>query len=299
MKKLLSAACVASLAMTAMLSSCCGKGSCSTEGGDDAVSQAVVDSISVIQGAYIGQAVLSNYPMMQREGEVSKYDILKGIQLVFGADDSRGTQIGIQFGLQMINEMKSLESLGVKVDRQKMLESFKKAFLQDTVDQARAQEAYTMYQGMVQRVQEEQKAREEARIAQSEEALKNVADGEAYIAAAKQADPAYATSSTGLVYKIEAEGDGKPVEGAERLKVKYVEKKVDGTVIVETAETGRTTYLSTVVPGLAEGLNMLKQGGKAVFIVPGQLAYGVNGIPARKVGPNEAIVYDVEIIEVD
>ena len=168
MKKLLSAACVASLAMTAMLSSCCGNGSCSAEGGDDAVSKAVTDSISMVQGSYIGQAVLSNYPMMQREGDVSKYDVIKGIQLVFGADDNRGTQIGIQFGLQMLNEMKSLEGLGVKVDRQKMLESFKKAFLQDTVDQAQAQQTYALYQEMVNRVQEEQKAREEARIAQSE-----------------------------------------------------------------------------------------------------------------------------------
>ena len=57
MKKLLSAACVASLAMTAMLSSCCGNGSCSAEGGDDAVSKAVTDSISMVQGSYIGQAV--------------------------------------------------------------------------------------------------------------------------------------------------------------------------------------------------------------------------------------------------
>ena len=81
--------------------------------------------------------------------------------------------------------------------------------------------------------------------------------------------------------------------------MKYVEKKIDGTVIVETAETGRTTYLSTVVPGFAEGLKMLKKGGKAVFIVPGQIAYGVNGIPSRQVGPNSTIVYEAEVLEVE
>lgn len=297
MKKLFSAACVASLAMTALMSSCCSKGSCSTD--SDAVPQAMLDSISVVQGSYIGQAILSNYPMMQSEGNVSKEEILKGIQLVFGADDNRGTQIGIQFGLQMLNEMRNLETLGIKVDRQLMLKSFKKAFLADTVNQEDAQNTYNMYQTMVNRVQAEQKAREEARIAESPEALKNVADGEAYIAAAMQADPAFATTNAGLVYKIETTGDGKPVDGAGRLKVKYVEKKIDGTVIVETAETGRTTYLSTVVPGFAEGLKMLNNGGKAVFIVPGPLAYGVNGIPSREVGPNETIVYEAEVLEVE
>ncbi len=300
MKKLFTAACVASLALASM-TSCCGKGSCADGAceADTTVSKATVDSISIAQGAYIGQAVLSNYPMMQREATVSKEDIIKGIQLVFGAGESRGTQIGIQFGLQMLNEMKQLEELGINVDRSLMLNNFKKAFLQDSIDQDEAQRAYAFYQGLVNRVQQEKQAREEARKASSPEALKNAADGEAFISAAMAADPEIKKTDSGLAYKIETVGKGDKVADSNRLKIKYVEKKIDGSEIVKTADTGRTAYLSNVTPGFAEGLKMLQTGGKAVFYVPGSIAYGVNGIPSRNVGPHETIVYEVEVIEVN
>lgn len=300
MNKLFTAACVASIALASM-SSCCSKGSCANDScdADATVSKALVDSISMAQGAYIGQAVLSNYPMMQREGAVSKEDIIKGIQTVFGANANRGTQIGIQFGLQMLNEMKQLEDIGIKVDRSVMLNNFKKAFLKDSINQEDAQRAYAAYQGMVNKVQAEQKAREEARIAASPEAKANVAAGEEFLAAAVAADPTIQKSASGLGYKIETAGDGKAVDGATRLKLKYVEKKIDGTEIVKTNDTGRTTYINNVTPGFGEGLKMLSKGGKAVFYVPGEIAYGVAGIPSRNVGPNEMMVYEVEVIDVE
>lgn len=300
MNKLFTAACAALLAL-ASLSSCCGKGLCANDqcDADATVSQAVVDSISMAQGAYIGQSVLSNYPMIEREGSVSKEDIIKGIQTVFGANDNRGTQIGIQFGLQMLNEIKQLEDLGIKVDRTVMLNSFKKAFLQDSIDQMGAQRAYSVYQGMVNKVQADNKAREEARIAASPEAKANVAAGEEFLAAAIAADPTVQTTASGLGYKIETAGDGKAVEGATRLKLKYVEKKIDGTEIVKTDDNGRTTYINNLTQGFGEGLKILSKGGKAVFYVPGKIAYGVFGIPSREVGPNEMMVYEVEVIDVE
>ena len=300
MKKLFTAACVASLAL-ASLSSCCGKGSCSTDAcaSDTTVSQAINDSISIAQGAYIGQAVLSNYPMMKSQTNASKEDIIKGVQLVFGSCNDQGAQIGVQFGLQMLNEMKQLEEYGIKVDRSLMINNFKKAFLQDSIDQEAAQRAFAAYQGMVNRVQQENKAREEARIAASPEAKANVAAGEAFIAAAVEANPEMKKSDSGLVYLIEAVGEGAPVEGATRLKLKYTESKIDGSEIVKTSDTGRTTYINNVTPGFAEGLKMLSKGGKAKFYVPGEIAYGVEGIPSRNVGPNETIVYDVEVLEVE
>lgn len=300
MKKLLTAACAASLAL-ASLSSCCGKGSCATDAceADTTVSKATNDSISIAQGAYIGQAVLSNYPMMERQGNIAKEDIIKGVQLVFGSCKDQGTQIGVQFGLQMLNEMKQLEELGITVDRSLMLNSFKKAFLQDSIDQESAQRAYAAYQGLVNKVQLESKAREEARIAASPEAKANVEAGEAFIAAAIKANPDIKTGDSGVAYLIEKTGDGAPVEGAKRLKLKYTESKIDGSEIVKTADSGRTTYLNNVTPGFAEGLKMLSKGGKAKFYVPGAMAYDVNGIASRNVGPNETIIYEVEVLEVE
>lgn len=301
MKKIITAAFVAAFGAAA-LTSCCGKGDCAKGAcdTDSTVSKALIDSVSVAQGAYIGHAVLSNYPMLeQQEPTVTKEQIIKGVQTVFGAAKDRGTQIGIQFGLQMLNEMKQLEDMGIKVDRSLMLAKFKRAFLQDSIDQEEAQQAYRFYQDLVNRVQAEQRAREEARIAASPEALNNVADGADFVAEAKKADGDIKTTDSGLSYKIFTPGEGASVKDATRLKLRYTEKKIDGTVVSETNENGRTAYLNNLTPGFAEGLKMLSKGGQAIFYVPGDIAYGVNGIPSRKVGPNELLVYEVEVIDVE
>lgn len=300
MKKLLSAAFAATITV-ASLSSCCGKGECNATGcdADTAIAKATIDSISMAQGMYIGDAVLSNYPMIEREGNVSKEDIIKGIQLVLGANNSRGTTIGMQFGIQMINEMKQLEDMGINVDRSLMLQYFKKAFLQDTINQDEAQRAYAAYQGLVNAVQAQRKAREEARIAASPEAMQNVKDGESYLAAVMKDDPEVKTTESGLGYRIENAGDGMAVADGKRLRLKYTEKQINGNIIVETAENGRIAYLANLTPGFGEGLKMLSKGGKAAFYVPGNIAYGVTGIPSRNVGPNEMMVYEVEVIDVE
>lgn len=298
MKKLFSAAMAATLTVAA-LSSCCGKGECGTDGCDTAVAKATVDSISIAQGAYIGCAVLSNYPMIEQQGDVTKEEIIKGIQLVLGAPDNNGVKIGIQFGIQMLNEMKQLEGLGIKVDRTLMLNNFKKAFLSDSIDQAAAQRAYAYYQNLVGEVQKAQQEREEARKAQSPEALANRAAGADFIEAAKQADPEIKTTGSGVAYKLINEGEAAKAGDAARARLVYTEKKIDGSEVINTGEKGRMTYMANITPGFAEGLKMLGKGGKAVFYVPGELAYGVNGVPAREVGPFETIVYEVEVLEVE
>lgn len=301
MKKIITSAFVAVLGAAA-LSSCCGKGECATGAfvNDSTVSKATVDSVSIAQGVYIGEAVLSNYPMLQQqEPNASKEDIIKGVQTVFGAANNRGTQIGIQFGLQMLNEMKQLEDMGIPVDRSLMLANFKKAFLQDSVSQDDAQRAYAVYQGIINRVQAEKRSREEARIAASPEALNNVAQGADYVAAVKKSDGEVKTTDSGLSYKIINTGEGAEVKSAKRLKLKYTEKKIDGTVVSETNENGRTAYLNNLTPGFSEGLKMLSKGGQAVFYVPGEIAYGVNGLPSRNLGPNEMVIYEVEVLDVE
>lgn len=297
MKKLINAAFAATIAVAA-LTSCCGKGECNADGCDTTVAKATVDSISIAQGAYIGSAVLSNYPAMESQAHVTKEEIIKGIQLVLGAPENDGVKIGMQFGIQMINEMKQLEGLGIKVDRSLMLKNFKRAFLQDSIDQDAAQRAYSYYQRLVGEVQKAQREREEARKAASPEALNNVADGADFVAAAKQNDPEIKTTASGLSYKIINEGEGQKAGDAVRARLVYTEKRINGNELTATDEKGRMVYMSNVTPGLAEGLKLIGNGGKAVFYVPGDLAYGVNGIPSREVGPLETIVYEVEVMSV-
>ena len=52
---------------------------------------------------------------------------------------------------------------------------------------------------------------------------------------------------------------------------------------------------SRLNPGLGEGVMMLGVGGKATVYVPAELAYGLDGMPQRGIGPNEVIVYQIEV----
>lgn len=300
MKKIFPVAIAAILAIGAM-TSCCGKGQCCGSDSCDAdttLSKELSDSVSIAQGTYIGDAILSNMPQINRDGDINKQDLLKGIQLIFGADDSKANQIGMQFGIQMLNEIKQMEEMGIKVDRKLMLESFKKAFLQDSIDQQEAQHAFGVFQRLLNTAQAEIKAKEEARIAASPEAKQNVINGDEFLAGVLSAEPAIKTTDSGLSYLIINEGQGDKITDKNRLKIKYTERKVNGETVVETPEAGRLTYLNNVTPGFAEGLKMLAQGGKAIFYVPGAIAYGVAGVPSRNVGPNELIIYEAEVIEV-
>ena len=52
------------------------------------------------------------------------------------------------------------------------------------------------------------------------------------------------------------------------------------------------------IPGLAEGLKLVGQGGKISLWLPSSMAYGSAGDQKRGIKPNEMLRYDVEIIEV-
>ena len=53
-----------------------------------------------------------------------------------------------------------------------------------------------------------------------------------------------------------------------------------------------------VVPGFGEGLAMMKKGSHYVLMIPGELAYGVDGAPQAGIGPNATLVFDVEVTDI-
>ena len=112
MKKLIIGACgVAALA----LASC---GNCS----DTSCSSSTSDSLSTAYGEYVGSVLGNDY---QRMDDGNKKEFMRGMQIVFGANDDRNTQMGMQVAIQMMGEIKQLENEGVVVDRAKAMNAFK------------------------------------------------------------------------------------------------------------------------------------------------------------------------------
>ena len=114
-------------------------------------------------------------------------------------------------------------------------------------------------------------------------------------------NPSVKTTASGLQYEVLQEGDGKTKpKASDVVQVKYTGKLLDGTVFDSTDKNGGAPAdinLGAVIKGWTEGLQLLKEGGKATFYIPAQLGYGEQGVPGM-IPPNSTLIFDVELLEV-
>ncbi len=113
-------------------------------------------------------------------------------------------------------------------------------------------------------------------------------------------DTTYAVTPSGLKYMILTEGKGKQPTAESSVTVHYTGELLNGEVFDSSVSRGEpaTFPLNRVIPGWTEGLQLMKEGGKAVFYIPSNLAYGPAGAPPM-IGPDEDLIFTVELISVD
>lgn len=152
-----------------------------------------------------------------------------------------------------------------------------------------------MQQALMQ-YREELQAREMNRM--EEASMKNAAAGEKFLAEnAERAE--VKQTETGLQYEVMKKGDGDQPEATDEVEVHYTGTLIDGTVFDSSVERGEPIVfpLNRVIPGWTEGLQLMKEGATYRFYIPAELAYGERGAPPM-IGPNETLIFDVELIEV-
>ncbi|WP_353134575.1 FKBP-type peptidyl-prolyl cis-trans isomerase [Pseudopedobacter sp.] len=121
---------------------------------------------------------------------------------------------------------------------------------------------------------------------------------------------------SGLQIVTEKEGTGVQPKVGDTVKVHYTGKltsgKVFDTSIAETAKKsgiynpGREPYSTldlaigqgNVIPGFDEGVLTMKKGGKSIFIIPSNLAYGEHGMQGGMIGPYTPLVFEIELVDV-
>jgi FKBP-type peptidyl-prolyl cis-trans isomerase len=144
-----------------------------------------------------------------------------------------------------------------------------------------------------------QMAQAAAQKKQETDGLKNVAEGQEYLAKNKANEGVQVTPS-GLQYKVIQAGTGAQPTATDDVTVHYTGKLIDGTVFDSSVERGQPASfnVSGVIPGWTEGLQMMKEGAKYEFFIPSNLGYGPQGNPRGGIAGNSVLVFDVELIKI-
>jgi len=108
------------------------------------------------------------------------------------------------------------------------------------------------------------------------------------------------TTTSGLQYLVFTEGTGASPKATDNVTVHYKGTTIDGKEFDSSYSRGApaTFPLNRVIAGWTEGLQLMKEGAKYRFFIPSNLAYGERGA-GRDIGPNAALIFDVELIKVN
>lgn len=298
MKKIILSICTVALGVGFV--ACGGK----TQGNSNASERDIQlgDSMALIYGEFMGANARQNIDHQlaamseDQKAKFNKADFLRGVKAVATRDTADlAYMMGVQAGMQIWGAAKGMpEQFNVPVDAQTILKNFEKVYNADSIA-----DSYTYqmaFQQLMSTVQAYAQEKENARLEALPETIENKEKGAAY-ADSLVNNAGYTRSESGLVYLIETPGTGDLVKANDRIKLNYCGKHIDGTVFDQTREEPMTSYAGRFIPGFTEGLQLLGKGGKATIVIPGELAYGLQG-QGETIGRNETLVFDIEIVDI-
>ncbi|MEI6239335.1 MAG: FKBP-type peptidyl-prolyl cis-trans isomerase [Planctomycetia bacterium] len=113
------------------------------------------------------------------------------------------------------------------------------------------------------------------------------------------APKAFATTGSGLQYRVLRKGAGANPKASNTVKVNYHGWLDDGKVFDSSYQRGEAIEfpLNGVIPGWTEGMQLVGQGGMIELLIPANLGYGVRGAPPV-IPPNATLHFLVELLEV-
>ncbi|HLU38140.1 MAG TPA: FKBP-type peptidyl-prolyl cis-trans isomerase [Planctomycetota bacterium] len=105
----------------------------------------------------------------------------------------------------------------------------------------------------------------------------------------------------GLKIETLRPGDGEELVVGKKARIHYIGTLLNGRQFDSTWQRGTEPAefsLDGVVPGFRVGLLGMKVGERRRLTIPGEFAYKEAGSPGAGIGPNETLVFDVELVDV-
>lgn len=133
-----------------------------------------------------------------------------------------------------------------------------------------------------------------------EQAEDNLKKGQAFLEDNKKKEGVVVLPS-GLQYKVVKEGTGKIPTAEDKVTTHYRGTLINGTEFDSSYSRGQPSSFPVkgVIKGWTEALQLMKEGSKWQLFVPASLAYGEQGVLGGKIGPNETLIFDIELISID
>lgn len=141
----------------------------------------------------------------------------------------------------------------------------------------------------------------EPAAAQNAETMEQAVSTEASFLEENKSKEGVVVTESGLQYKVLLEGSGDRPMATDMVTVHYEGTLIDGTVFDSSVARGQPAEfpLNRVIRGWTEGVQLMKEGAKYKFFIPSALAYGERGTPGGPIGPNEDLIFTVELIRVN
>ena len=110
----------------------------------------------------------------------------------------------------------------------------------------------------------------------------------------------FATTPSGLEYRVLRKGAGANPKATSRVTVHYHGWLDNGKVFDSSYQRGESIGfgLNQVIPGWTEGMPLVGQGGMIELEIPSDLGYGDRGTPGGPIPPKATLHFLVELLDV-
>lgn len=248
------------------------------------------DSLSKAYGKYFGLVLAY---MGEQDKKINIDEFFKAFDVVMQADTAnQGYMNGLFVGMELTSKMMQNKlHKGITLDKALMVQALKDAVATKGLNQSTVSKAYSDMAVLEQNTELMGRAFNPKTIAMKKA-------GEEYIAKIMAAGEGYVKTASGLVYKMEKQGNGKCYGDNEDVRMLYTGKHVDGSIFDQSCDT---TSLNSdrVVEGFKEALMLMSPGAKMIAVLPSDIAYGDQGAGRRQSGeysinPGETLVFEIE-----
>lgn len=251
-----------------------------------------VDSLSYAFGVLNGTDLAMGLKQYPKKVDIDQF--IRGMQSTVNSDSAKFSyEFGAAIGSNMKQQIEQMGKQGIEMNKEEILLALFATLKEDSTLISRAQAEEVFRNGM-QAIQLKKQKEEAEKLANTPEAKKNKADGEAFLAK-KAKEAGVQKTASGLLYKVIKEGKGeKPVEN-DKVTVSYKGTLIDGTQFDASEKVPMS--VGQLVPGFNEALMLMTPGSKYEVYIPAELAYGTN--PNPRIPVNSTLIFEIELLSVD